>query len=129
MFAGICKRVFLYGLGRGGVTARNWRTLNLAYLLPSFFVLSLAALPFLAIFSSVFLTVFVLELWIYFFFDLVSSLAIFFRMERSATIWFLVFCAIPLVHVSYGLGVLYGIYVHIVKKGKTEMALLRKFEI
>ena len=128
VFKGLCKRVFLYGLGRGGVTARNWKTMHPAYLVPSLFTLSLVVLPFLAIFSQAFLGLLVFELWCYFLFDLAISFSIFFNQERRVAVWFLVFLAVPLVHMSYGLGVLYGIYVHIAKRGKTEMSFLRKFE-
>jgi glycosyltransferase involved in cell wall biosynthesis len=129
VFMGLVKRVFVYGLGRGGVTARSFKSLRFAYLIPTAFVLSVCVLAVLSLFSKVFLVFLFLELAFYLLFDFLHTIFLLFKFEKNIQVAFLVFLATPIMHIAYGLGVLYGIYAHIAKKGKGDMELLRKFDV
>lgn len=129
LFLPLLRKIFVYALGRGGLTARNPRTVKVPYIIPSLFVLSVLSLSLLSFAWIGFFYLFISVLGIYLASNFANALFLFFKFEKHPLVPLFAFVATPLIHFTYGLGVLYGMYVYLRGgfKGGTEM--LNKIEV
>jgi len=97
-------------LGRGGLMARNPKTTRFMYLVPTLFVLGIVTLSVLSLFSPQFFAALVVMFALYGVVNLANALFVFFKFERNLLVALLAFLATPLLHISYGLGLLWGVY-------------------
>jgi GT2 family glycosyltransferase len=106
-FRGLWRQFFQYGYWKVYVNKKHKAVTTLRQLVPPFFALYLFLLPFSAIISWLFLSVFAFPLILYFF------IAVYFSMKISKADGEIgimkVFKTFPILHVSYGLGYLKGI--------------------
>lgn len=102
------SKIFFYATGRGSMLCRAPETIHPQYFIPSFFVITLIALPFLALFSPLASSLLTLFLATYLFFNLLNAAHIFFKFEPNPLIFILAPLTTFILHISYGLGFLYG---------------------
>lgn len=103
--SGFARQMFKYGFGRGQIISGNPATVRLAYLLPSSLVAYLAALPLLAGWSRYALA----PLLLYLGAVAADAAKIAFSTRRSAALP-LAGVLTVLLHLSYGLGVVRGVF-------------------
>ena len=101
-------KIFYYALGRGGLTARNPRATNPAYLIPSFFFAAILALFIFSFFSRASLYVLAFSMLVYCVANGINALYAFFKFEKNLFVPVVFFLATPLVHLAYGVGVVWG---------------------
>lgn len=110
IFMPLVKRVLFYAVGRGMLMQRKPRTIKPMYAAPTLFVIAGAALLVASLFSSKALALFLIFSAVYLFANLLNALWVFFSLEKRLFVALLAFLATPCVHASYGIGVLYGLF-------------------
>lgn len=103
------QKIFFYAAGRGMLIIRAPETFHLQYLVPSLFTITLTGLTVLSIYSLSARLLLTILLFIYFVSSLINSAYIFFLFEKNPLIFLLAPLATILIHISYGLGFLYGL--------------------
>jgi len=115
----LIKKVFFYATGRGVLMVRKPKTFRLLYLIPTFFLLGSVFLPLASLFfgGAVIVLTFLVFL-VYFVLNLLNSLFIFLRYREGFLVIPLVFFLTPVLHYTYGIGVVYGAYLYITGRFK-----------
>lgn len=106
----IVSKVAYYGLGRGGLIARDPRSIRVMYLIPTLFFLALITITPLAFFIHQFKYLLFGLLAAYAVVNFLNMLYILGKFERGFRVALFVFFTTPILHISYGFGLLYGIY-------------------
>jgi len=110
LFLPMASRFFYYAVGRGGLMARDCRTIRLIYLIPTLFTLGLTALLILSLIFKEFFYLLLIFLSIYLLSNFVNALYLFLKSGKKPLVLLLSFLAAPLIHLSYGFGFLFGVY-------------------
>ena len=105
----LVSKIFYYALGRGGLTARNPRASNPAYFIPSLFFAVFVALFIFSFFSRVFFYLLAFLMLAYCVANGINALYAFFKFEKNPFVPLAFFLATPLLHLSYGVGVVWGL--------------------
>lgn len=108
----VISKVFYYALGRGGVMARDARSIRLMYLVPTVFLLIFFVLALLSFVSLKFFYAFLTLTALYLVLNSINAFYIYFAFERSVLVALASFISTPLMHGSYGLGIVYGVYTY-----------------
>ena len=108
IFLPYARKVFFYSTGRGILLAKEPQTSQLAFWIPSFFVIALLAIPLLSLFSKTALFILLVMLSIYSVLNFAQAFYIFWFREKDLRILLAAPIATFLLHLSYGLGVLKG---------------------
>lgn len=116
-FFPVIHKVFYYAAGRAVLMMRKPQTIQVAYLIPTSFVLGMLILALLAIVSQEFLYLFLGIVGVYGITNFMHALYIFMRREHSIAGAALIFVTTPLIHTAYGLGILFGVYKYITDGG------------
>jgi len=107
------KKIFFYATGRGLLLARRPKNLRLRYIIPSTFLMGLFLLSVLSFFSKEFFYLLIGILFVYILGNIINAFYIFFKFEKNPLVLLFSPPATFLIHSSYGLGVLFGIYKYI----------------
>lgn len=108
------EKIFFYATGRGMLVSRAAQTFHFQYLISSLFIITLAGLTTLSIFFIPARPLLAALLLVYLLGNLINAVYIFFICEKNPLIFLLAPPATFLIHVSYGLGFLYGLSRYII---------------
>lgn len=116
IFLPLARKIYFYATGRGLLIARAPQTFHFQYLIPSLFVITLVSLTIASPFSHLALLLVSSILLIYFLLTILNSLLIFIRLERNIAVFLVAPIATFIVHCTYGLGFLNGLFRYLLKK-------------
>ena len=115
----LLKKVFFYATGRGVLMVRKPKTFRLLYLIPTFFLLGSVFLPLVSLFfGGVFIVLTFLVFLLYLVLNFLNSLFVFLRYQENPLAGPLVFFLTPVLHYTYGIGVVYGVYLYLTGRFK-----------
>jgi len=115
----LLKKVFFYATGRGVLMVRKPKTFRLLYLIPTSFALGSIFLPLASLFfGGAFIVLTFLVFLLYLVLNLLNSLFIFLRYREDPLVIPLVFFLTPVLHYTYGIGVVYGAYLYLTGRFK-----------
>lgn len=112
----IIKKVFYYAVGRAQLMARKPETMKPMYFIPSLGAAGFIAFSFVSFFVDIVFYFFLAAVFLYLILNIAHAFYIFVKRERSIRGMLVVFLATPLIHFSYGFGILFGMYEHFAKK-------------
>jgi len=115
----LLKKVFFYATGRGILMVRKPKTFRLLYLIPTFFLLGSVFLPLASLFfGGAFIVLSFVVFLTYLVLNFLNSLLIFLRHHENPLLLPLVFFLTPILHNTYGIGMLYGMYLYLTGRFK-----------
>lgn len=106
----ILQSIFFYATGRGVLMMRKPKSIKIIYLIPTLSVVLGMALLILAFFELRFLSALLMLTLLYGILDILNSMLIFLKHEKNLFVVLSVFFMTPLIHIVYGLGILYGVW-------------------
>jgi len=109
LFIPLAKRIFFYATGRGVMSYRYPDSFKLFYVMPTIFALGLILGSILQYYFQILKYPLLLALGSYFILNLYSSFSIY-KKEKDKRLLSVIPIGFFLVHVSYGLGFIYGIF-------------------
>jgi GT2 family glycosyltransferase len=116
IFWPIITKVFYYAVGRATLMMRKPQTMRPMYFIPSIAALGFIAMVILAIFSPFIRIFFALALILYLGVGIAHACYVYLRFEHTWKGAIAVFVTIPIIHFSYGFGILAGIYKYVLSQ-------------
>lgn len=127
IFWPIINKIFCYATGRGILMAKKPRTIRFIYLIPTICIVGLVALLMLSFVFQDAWRVLLIVFAAYFISDGINALHIFFKQEKNLWVLWGSLPTTPFIHLSYGLGILYGFYTYHTSHRKKELRLDGKY--
>lgn len=116
LFLPWAKKIYFYATGRGLLVARAPETFHLQYLIPTLFILISSALLLLSPYSLLARSYLLAVFLVYLVLNLVNAGYIFFLFEKNPLIFLVAPVATLVIHISYGLGFLNGLFRYFIGK-------------